>query len=65
MDLIECFEIVETDETFLVTVGCLLGRDETFECFLEIVETLETFLSPWTGHELAVPERILVNFEIL
>ena len=56
MDLIECFEIVETDETFLVTVGCLLGSDETFECFLEIDETLETFLSPWTGHELAVPE---------
>ena len=59
IDLIDCFEIVETEDAFLVTVDCLLGRDETFELFLEIVDTLDGFLSPCTGHELAVPEKIL------
>ena len=50
-DLIECLDMFDTVDAFLVTVACLLGILDTAEGFLEIDEIVETFLSPCTGQE--------------
>ena len=57
IDLIDCLDTVDTDEAFLVTfVDCLLGRLDTVDALLGIVEMVDIFLSPCTGQLLCVPD---------
>ena len=56
IDLIDCLDTVDTEEAFLVTfVDCLLGMLDTFDVRLDIVESVDIFLSPCTGQLLCVP----------
>ena len=56
MDLIDCLDTVDTEEAFLVTfVDCLLGMLDTLDVRLDIVESVDIFLSPCTGQLLCVP----------